>query len=62
MLVDAEGNLDRPEADGRAYGPYTSMVMNSSAYTKAALSPTFKAAVFTAAGVALATGVKRLLE
>jgi short-subunit dehydrogenase len=55
-----EGNLDRPQPDGRAYGPHTSMVMNSSLYTRAALSPTVKAAAFVAAGAALAAGLKRI--
>jgi len=54
-----EGNLDRPQPDGRAYGPHTSMVLRSSLYTKAALSPTVKAAAFVAAGTALAAGLKR---
>src|SRR4051812_40871296 len=54
-----EGNLDRPHPDGRAYGPHTSMVLRSSLYTKAALSPTVKAAAFVAAGTALAAGLKR---
>ena len=54
-----EGNLDRPQPDGRAYGPHTSMVLNSSAYTKAALSPTVRAIAFAAAGVALAAGMRR---
>jgi short-subunit dehydrogenase len=55
-----EGNLDRPQPDGRAYGPHTSMILNSSLYTRAALSPTVKAAAFVAAGAALAAGLKRL--
>jgi hypothetical protein len=54
-----EGNLDRPQPDGRAYGPHTSMVLGSSAYTRAAMSPTIKAAAFVAAGAALAAGLKR---
>jgi short-subunit dehydrogenase len=54
-----EGNLERPQPDGRAYGPHTSMVLNSSVYTRAALSPTVKAAAFVAAGAALAAGLKR---
>jgi len=45
-----EGNLDRPQRDGRAYGPHQSMVLSSSMYTRAALSPTVKAAAFIAAG------------
>ena len=55
----AESSLEHPQPDGRAYGPHTSMVLNSSAYTKAALSPTFKGMTFAAAGVALAAGLKR---
>ena len=54
-----EGSLERPQADGRAYGPHTAMVLNSSAYTRAALSPTLKAVTFAAAGAALAAGLKR---
>jgi short-subunit dehydrogenase len=54
-----EGSLDRPQRDGRAYGPHSSMVMESSLYTKAALSPTLKTAAFVAAGAALAAGLKR---
>ena len=54
-----EGSLDRPQADGRAYGPHASMVLNSSVYTTAVLSPTVKAMAFTAAGVVFAAGLKR---
>jgi short-subunit dehydrogenase len=54
-----EGSLDRPQPDGRAYGPHTSMVLNSSAYTTAVLSPTVKAMAFTAAGLVFAAGLKR---
>lgn len=54
-----EGSLDRPQPDGRAYGPHTSMVLNSSAYTRAALSPVTKAVAFAAAGAALAAGLRR---
>jgi short-subunit dehydrogenase len=54
-----EGNLDQPQPDGRAYGPHTSMVLNSSAYTRAALSPAVKIAAFAAAGAALAAGIRR---
>lgn len=54
-----EGSLDRPQPDGRAYGPHTRLVLNSSIYTRAALSPVAKAVAFAAAGVALAAGLKR---
>ena len=54
-----EGNLDRPQPDGRAYGPHQSMVFRSSLYTKAALSPATHAAAYAIAGVALAAGLKR---
>jgi short-subunit dehydrogenase len=56
----AEGNLDAAQPDGRAYGPHTSMVMNSSLYTKAALSPGVKAAAFALAAVAFAAGLRRM--
>jgi short-subunit dehydrogenase len=54
-----EGSLDRPQSDGRAYGPHTSMVLNSSAYTTAVLSPAVRAMAFTAAAVVFAAGLKR---
>jgi short-subunit dehydrogenase len=54
-----EGSLDAPQPDGRAYGPHSTMVLNSSLYTKAALSPAVKAVVFATAGLALAAGLKR---
>src|SRR6185436_15594201 len=55
----AEGNLYRPQRDGRAHGPYRGHVMKSSAYTRAALSDVTRALPFVAAGVALAAGVRR---
>jgi short-subunit dehydrogenase len=54
-----EGNLDRPQADGRAYGPHKGHTMQSSMYTRAALSPVLSTIAFAAAGLTLAAGVKR---
>ena len=54
-----EGSLERPQADGRAWGPYPGHVMQSSVYTRAALSPVVKTMTFAAAGLALVAGVKR---
>ena len=57
-----EGNLERPQRDGRAYGPHRGHVMKSSAYTKAALSDITRALPFVAAGVVFAAGVRRWRE
>jgi len=57
---DAEGNLDRPQRDGRAYGPHRGHVMKSSAYTKAAMSDFTRAVPLIAAGLVVAAGVRRL--
>jgi short-subunit dehydrogenase len=54
-----EGNLDRPQRDGRMYGPYRGHVMKSSLYTKAALSDVARALPYVAAGAALVAGVRR---
>jgi len=54
-----EGNLDRPQRDGRAHGPHRGHVMRSSLYTKAALSDVARALPYVAAGAALAAGVRR---
>jgi short-subunit dehydrogenase len=54
-----EGNLDRPQRDGRAYGPHRGHVMRSSLYTKAALSDAARALPYVAAGAALVAGVRR---
>ena len=54
-----EGNLDRPQRDGRAHGAYRGHVMRSSLYTKAALSDVARALPYVAAGAALAAGVRR---
>ena len=54
-----EGNLDRPQRDGRAHGPHRGHVMRSSLYTKAALSDAARALPYVAAGAALAAGVRR---
>src|SRR4051794_24855240 len=54
-----EGSLDRPQRDGRAYGPHRGHVMKSSVYTKAALSDTARVLPFVAAAAVLAAGVRR---
>jgi short-subunit dehydrogenase len=54
-----EGNLDRPQHDGRAHGLHRGHVMKSSVYTKAALSDVARALPYVAAGAALAAGVRR---
>ena len=54
-----EGSLDRPQRDGRAYGPHRGRMMKSSAYTKAALSDTVRMLPFVAAGVVLIAGARR---
>ncbi len=54
-----EGSLEHPQRDGRAHGLYRGHVMQSSAYTKAALSDATRIISFAAAGLALAAGVRR---
>jgi short-subunit dehydrogenase len=54
-----EGSLDRPQADGRAYGPYRGRMMRSSAYTRAALSPWRHIVPIAAAAIAVAASVRR---
>lgn len=54
-----EGNLDRPQRDGRAHGPHRGHVMRSSVYTQAALSDVARALPYVAAGAALVAGVRR---
>lgn len=54
-----EGNLERPQSDGRAWGSYKGHVMRSSIYTSTMLSPVLKTMAFAAAGLTLAAGVKR---
>jgi len=54
-----EGNLDRPQRDGRAHGPHRGHVMKSSLYTQAALSDVARVLPYVAAGAALAAGVRR---
>jgi short-subunit dehydrogenase len=54
-----EGNLDRPQRDGRAQGPHRGHVMQSSLYTKAALSDVARVLPYVVAGAAVAAGVKR---
>jgi short-subunit dehydrogenase len=54
-----EGNLDRPQRDGRAHGPHRGHVMRSSVYTTAALSDVARALPYVAAGAALVAGVRR---
>jgi short-subunit dehydrogenase len=48
-----EGNLDRPMRDGRTTGVQQSYTMESSAYTRTALSPAAKILPIAAAGLAL---------
>lgn len=48
-----EGNLDRPQRDGRTRGVQQSYTMNSSAYTRAVLSPVSRLVPIAAAGLAL---------
>jgi short-subunit dehydrogenase len=55
-----EGNLDRPQRDGRTTGTQPRYTMASSAYTRAALSPMTRVLPFAAAGLAFAAGVRRL--
>jgi len=55
-----EGSLERPQRDGRAYGPHRGHVMKSSAYTKAALSDTVRILPYVAAAAVFAAGVRRL--
>jgi short-subunit dehydrogenase len=54
-----EGNLDRPQRDGRASGVHRGHVMKSSLYTRAALSDVTRALPYVAAGAALVAGVRR---
>lgn len=54
-----EGSLDRPQRDGRAYGPHRGRVLKSSMYTRAALSDAARVLPFVAAAAALAAGVRR---
>jgi short-subunit dehydrogenase len=54
-----EGSLDRPQRDGRAYGPHRGHVMKSSVYTKAALSDTARVLPFVAAAAVVAAGIRR---
>jgi len=54
-----EGSLDHPQRDGRAHGLHRGRVMQSSAYTTAALSGVTRIVSFAAAGIALAAGVRR---
>ncbi len=55
-----EGSLERPQSDGRAYGPYKGRTIRSSIYTRTALSPVLRTLAFTTAGVVLAAGVRRI--
>jgi hypothetical protein len=54
------GSLERPQPDGRGWGPHKGHVMRSSVYTSIVLSPLLKTMAFAAAGLTLAAGVKRL--
>ena len=55
-----EGNLYQPQRDGRATGVQQSYTMQSSCYTRFALSPMTRMLSFAAAGVALAAGVRAI--
>jgi short-subunit dehydrogenase len=57
-----EGNLDHPQADGRAYGPYQGHTMRSSLYTRTALSPVLRTLALATAGVVLAAGVAAVAD
>ncbi|MEO6235867.1 MAG: SDR family oxidoreductase [Vicinamibacterales bacterium] len=55
-----EGNLDRPQRDGRTTGVQQSYTMKSSLYTRAALSPVAAHLLpLAAAGLVLAAGIRR---
>jgi hypothetical protein len=54
-----EGSLEAPQRDGRAHGLHRGHVMQSSVYTRAALSDATRIISFAAAGVALAAGLRR---
>lgn len=54
-----EGNLDRPQRDGRTTGVQPSYTMKSSAYTRAALSPAARYLPLAAVGLVFAAGVRR---
>jgi short-subunit dehydrogenase len=54
-----EGNLERPQRDGRAHGIAKGTTFKSSAYTSAVLSDVTRLAPFVAAGVAIAAGLRR---
>ena len=53
-----EGSLERPQRDGRASGLHRGHVMQSSAYTKAALSDTVRVLPYVAAAAMVAAGVR----
>ena len=53
------GSLEHPQRDGRAHGLHRGRVLQSSAYTTAALSDVTKIVSFAAAGLALAAGMRR---
>ena len=54
-----EGNLDRPQRDGRAHGVGQGRIMKSSAYTTAVLSDVTRLAPIIAGAVAIAAGYRR---
>jgi short-subunit dehydrogenase len=54
-----EGSLEHPQRAGLAHGLHRGHVMQSSAYTTAALSDITRIVSFAAAGLALAAGVRR---
>ncbi len=53
-----EGSLDRPQRDGREHGLPRGRVIQSSVYTKAALSDAMRALPFIVAGLVFAAGVR----
>ena len=54
-----DGNLDHPQRDGRVRGVQQSYTIESSAYTRAAMSPVTKMLPFVAAGLVMAAGARR---
>jgi short-subunit dehydrogenase len=53
------GNLDEPQRDGRAHGVAKGRVMQSSAYTTAALSDVTRLIPFVAGAIAVAAGYRK---
>ncbi|HEX5475100.1 MAG TPA: SDR family oxidoreductase [Vicinamibacterales bacterium] len=59
LWQEPEGSLDRPQHDGRAHGSHRGRELQSSAYTKAALSDASRVLPLLAAGLVFAAGVRR---